>query len=69
MSTPLITWGCIVSLFIIILVARLCHAMKFFAKNKHQLISFITEREEFFVPGDPNPRNDDGKDLDFFDDL
>lgn len=69
MSTPLITWGCIVGLFVIILVVNFYHAVKFCSKEKGRIIDFMNEREEFFVPGDPNPRKIGDIDLDEFDDL
>lgn len=67
MTTPLITWFCIVGLFVVILVVRLCHTLKTYTKRKNHIFGFMTEREEFFVPGDPDPRNTDITDLDEFD--
>lgn len=69
MSTPLITWGCIVGLLIVVLLVRLFRAASFCSKNQGKILSFMTEREEFFVPGDPNPRKVDENDFDDFDDL
>lgn len=69
MITPLITWGCIVGLFIIILLVRIVKvSSSLSSSNKTKLLSFMSEREEFFVPGDPNPRMAD-YDFEDFDDL
>ena len=54
MNTPLITWGCIVALFVIVLIVRLYRAVTFCAKGRHRFISFGSEREEFYIPGDPD---------------
>lgn len=64
MNTPLITWGCIVGLFIIILVVRLYRATTDGSKSKRKIISFMSEREEFYIPGDPDPKNADDYDFD-----
>lgn len=66
MNTPLITWGCIVALFFIILVVRFCQTMKHNHKTRRHVITIGSEREELFIPGDPDPRKaelNDGKDL------
>lgn len=54
MSTPLITWGCIVALFAIVFLIRFYRACKSCAKGKSRLIEIGAEREEFFIPGDPD---------------
>lgn len=59
MNTPLITWCLIVGLFVVVLVVRLCHAASPSSKHKEKLLGFITEREEFYIPGDPNPKKID----------
>ncbi len=70
MNTPLITWGCIVALFVIVLIVRFCHAVKFCVNGRHRFISFGSEREEFFIPGDSDQRKaNDGDDYDAFEDL
>lgn len=69
MNTPLITWSCTVGLFIIIVLVRLYHYALFSAKNKRNLLDFLSEREEFFIPGDPLPRKENENDYDDFDDL
>ncbi len=69
MDTPLITWGCIVGLFVLIIFVRLAHALIFCAKGHHRFISFGSEREEIFVPGDPDPSAPKDYDYDDFDDL
>ena len=69
MVTPLITWSCIVGLFVVIVVAKIYRAVKAYSKNKIRIISFISEREEFFVPGDPDPNKMGDIDFDEFDYL
>ena len=67
MSTPLITWSCIVGLFAIIMISKICRLVSCRVKGKRNFISLMTEREEFFVPGDPDPRRAGDIDLDEFD--
>ena len=56
MNTPLITWGCIVTLFIIIMSVQLLNQSRLHLKRNHQkVLEFGSEREEFFIRGDPNP--------------
>ena len=69
MTTPLLTWGCIVGLLIIILAVKLYRAAKLCPKEKGHIIDLMTEREEFFVPGDRNPRKTVDINLDEFDAL
>lgn len=69
MNTPLITWGLIVGLFIAILLVRLYRAASSHSKNKESLVSFLKEREEFYIPGDPNPRETDEYDYEYFEDI
>ena len=70
MTTPLLIWGCIVGLLVIILLVRIYSSVRFCLKHKGHLLDFMTEREEFFVPGDPDPRKtEDLLDIDEFDDL
>lgn len=54
-TTPLIVWACIVGLFAVIILAYLCHAAAH-VKGRHHFIGFCSEREIFYVPGDPDPR-------------
>lgn len=56
-TTPLIVWACIVGLFAIIIIACLCHAAAPHVRGGHHFIGFCSEREIFYVPGDPDPRN------------
>lgn len=67
MSTPLITWSCIVGLFAAIMIVKVCRMARCCIKGKRCFISLMTEREEFFVPGDPDPRRAGDIDLDEFD--
>lgn len=59
MSTPLIVWSLIVGLFIVVLIARLYHVARLCPGHREKLLGFMTEREEFYIPGDPNPRKTD----------
>ena len=69
MNTPLVTWSCTVGLFIIILLVRLYRMASSNSKNHVKMLSLMTEREEFFAPGDPDPREGKEEDYDEFDDL
>lgn len=70
MTSPLITWSCIVGLFIIILLIKLYRGVVFCSRgSKEKILSFMSEREEFYIPGDPNPRNIDEYDCEDFDDI
>lgn len=64
MTTPFLTWASIVALFIILLLVRLFHTANNASKGSHHLFSFGTDREEFFIPGDPDPKNIDNYDFD-----
>lgn len=68
MNTPLITWSCIVGLFVIILLVRLYRGASC-SKSRGKIISFMTEREEFHIPGDPDPRKVNEYDSDDYEDL
>ena len=50
METPLIIWSVIVGFFLIVVIAHFIHAMFF---SKRHYIQVGSEREEFFIPGDP----------------
>lgn len=69
MDTPLITWVCITALFAIAIIVRFVHAACHCARGRHRIIEFGTEREELFIPGDPDPKNIDGYDYEDFEDL
>lgn len=56
MNTPLITWGCIVALFACMLPARLIAANRSRTGHRPPLVGFGSEREAFFIPGDPTFR-------------
>ena len=61
MDTPLITWACIVALFIFILITKFIHAIYMSMHTKSRFIELGTEEEEVYVPGDPLhlPKDDD----------
>lgn len=60
MNTPLITWLCIAGTFAAIVLVRL---IRIIVKDRCHIIEIGTEREEFFIPGDPDP-NDEYYDYD-----
>lgn len=51
MNTPLITWSCIVALFIIVMLTNIVIAA-LHNRRHHRFIELGSENEEFFVPGD-----------------
>lgn len=56
MNVPLITWCFIVAIFVTILVVRVVSYLTHdhpHAAHRHHLLEIGSEREEFFVPGDP----------------
>lgn len=64
MNTPLITWACIVGLFLIILLVNIIHSAYVNGRGKHKLVSLGSEREELYIPGDPDPRKTSDYDYD-----
>lgn len=58
MNTPLITWSCIVGLLILLVIVRTTHSLISNNSRKHRFITFGSEREEFFIPGDPVDEED-----------
>ncbi len=60
MGTPLIIWCVIAGIFMIILMANFVH--KAFI-CKHHFVRIGSEREEFFIPGDPLHDDDDLSDM------
>ncbi|MCM1077034.1 MAG: hypothetical protein NC411_06715 [Bacteroides sp.] len=72
MNTPLFTWYFIIGIVILVLAADAVCAYRRNHKaglGKHRLIDVWSEREVFFVPGDPAPRNSDNYDYEDFEDL
>lgn len=61
MDTPMITWGCVVGLFLIILSIRTIRSMKDGHRHLH-IFEFGSEREEIFVPGDTLKIDDNDRD-------
>lgn len=61
MNTPIITWLCIVTLLLLLILIRCIRAMASSSpKNKKRhtrLIEFGSERELLFIPGDPDPKS------------
>lgn len=52
MNTAVITWISILGLFAVILLVKVCR-MAFHSRQHHPLFEVGSERDEFFVPGDP----------------
>lgn len=69
MTTPLITWGCMAALFLIVLIVRLFRAASFCSSGRHRMVEFGSEREEFFIPGDRSRYDRTTPDYDDFDDI
>ena len=67
MNIPIITWGCTVGLFVLIPVIQFFRTLAPCTKGKLHFIEIGSEREEFFIPGDPNPQNTEEYDYDDFD--
>ncbi len=65
MDTPLFTWGCIVALLAIIIIARVvAGGINHYegakrCKKSHRFIEIGTESEEFYAPGDRLCADDD----------
>lgn len=55
MDTPIITWACIVAIFIFILLTKFIYAVYINMHAKQRFIELGTEQEEVYVPGDPLP--------------
>lgn len=61
MTTPLLTWCIIIGVLMIVLVA---HVIDFYIhhqskKHIHRFIEIGTEREEIYLPGDPDAKTAD----------
>ena len=68
MDTPLITWACVVGLFLIILSVRIIHTIINGSHlHRRHIFELGSEREEVFVPGDT--LKIDENDRDDIDDL
>ena len=65
MNTPLVTWSCIVSLVLLLIVLRLLLKNFSFNREKHnKFIQIGSELEEFFVAADTI--EDDDYDYSFY---
>ena len=53
MNYPLIAWSLIVGMITVIVMVRFVIASGIGRRNRHPLVDIGSEREEFFVPGDP----------------
>lgn len=62
MDTPIITWACIVALFVFILLTKFIHAIYINMHTKSRFVELGTEQEEVYVPGDPLPLPQDDDD-------
>lgn len=64
MNTPLIAWVCIAAAIALLILTHIikttCHHSV--RRHRHHFIEIGSEREEFFVPGDPIVRNDHERD-------
>lgn len=69
MNTPLITWGCIVALVIIIMVINAIREVSKSAKRRQKFLCLGSEREEFYIPGDRDLSKKDNFDIEDYDDF
>ncbi len=58
METPLIIWCCTVALILLLLITRRVPHHGKNHKHRTRVFEIGTEREEFFVPGDPLQKYD-----------
>lgn len=64
METTLLIWWGVVALFLFVVAWRIIMALSHHAHDARKIIGFASEREEFFVPGDPDPAKVDEYDDD-----
>ncbi len=50
MNTALIIWSSVSGLLLLLIIANIAHAL---LHSRHHILRLASEREEFFVPGDP----------------
>lgn len=60
METPIIIWSLIAGIFMIVLMINFVHRAFI---CKHHFVEVGSEREEFFIPGDPLHDDDDFADM------
>lgn len=53
MNIPLLTWSTIVGLVTVGIIVHLFRVARSYTKGKHKFFEMGTEREEFYIPGDP----------------
>lgn len=58
MNTPIVTWACIVALFLLLVLIRCAKALhaRFHTQHHTHIIELASEREVLFIPGDPDPK-------------
>ncbi len=62
MTTPLMIWCLVVGIFLAVLLITAIPAALHSRRPHTHIIGFNTEREEFFVPGDPTGKEPDDND-------
>lgn len=64
MITPMTVWICMAALVSAIIIARFAVAVSRLSGKRHRphLIELGNEREEFWIPGDPDPYKEDLED-------
>ncbi len=69
MNVPLITWSCIVAVFLLALALRIYSVVRHsvHSSDRRKIFSIGREWEEIYVPGDRRIKDD--YDYDEFDDL
>lgn len=56
MSTPLVTWCCIVGIVTLFFLGHAFSRVRQLMHGKHSIFHLASERELFYVPGDPDPK-------------
>ena len=64
MNVPLLTWICMAAVVIVLLAAHVIHLRHSSRHSRHRMFGIGSEREEFFIPGDPLRRTDKDYDCD-----
>lgn len=62
MNYPLLTWCCVVGIIVLLIIVRSAYAIGMGRRGRRPLFEIGSEREEFFVPGDPVKASDDDDD-------
>lgn len=64
MNVPLLTWICMAAVVIVLLAAQAMHRNHQSRHRRTRVFGMGSEREEFFIPGDPLRRAENDYDCD-----